>query len=435
MSVTSSAPWSRERLQSLQQASIPLQHCWSRVFAENQLSHFLERGFPTRRHESWKYTATDPIAAQEFNLPAVCAITDKIDLSDYQISAAIRLVFVNGRFIADLSDLSQLPMSVLAINLANAWEHYPEHCQAFYASAASAGTTVFSVLNAALITDGLYLQIPANMRVDRPIHLLHFNTLAAHQTMQHTRHLVQVGENSHVHLLEEYVGAESSVYLQNVVTQINLAANAELFHYKLQREAATAFHLAHIDVTQQRDSRAYFAYVAGGARLSRDDIYVGLQHSGTFCQLNGLYLPQSQQHIANYSWIDHVAPHTTSEQNYRGIIQGQGNGVFNGKVKVHPYAVQSHAEQANHNLLLSPQSVINTKPELEIYADDVRCSHGATVGQLDPQSLFYLQSRGVAADDAQRLLISGFAEQALVGMRQNVVVDYLRKYVEKKVST
>lgn len=437
----SPSAWSLERLQSLQALNPLRQQIGLTPWMSSQLDYFLQQGLPTRKDELWKYTTLESVRHIDFNLPILnetdhshllSRLTQWIKPSYF--SDAIRFVWVDGHFSAELSQQFNLPNSMIALNLISAWRQCQERCEQYVHDLNLKQQNSLTALNAALMTDGLYLEIPAQTDSLPPIHLLHVATKQGQKTMRHMRHLISVGEGSCVNILEEYLGEpDAGVYFQNSVTQINLAAQAKLQHYKLQREGDLAIHMAHTDVNQHRDSLFCIATVTSGAELGRDDIHIKLKEPGAHCELNHLYLPKCKQQSANYSLIEHQSPHTTSEQQARGVIRDQGHAVFNGKIKVYPNADKTVAHQANHNLLLGAQAIVNTKPELEIYADDVKCSHGATVGELDVNALFYLQSRGIPLSQASTMLMQGFVEQVLVALPVGEITNYLQQYVASQL--
>jgi Fe-S cluster assembly protein SufD len=295
-----------------------------------------------------------------------------------------------------------------------------------YAAPAKSG---FSSLNTAFMQDGAVIIVPDNMTVEIPIHIIYLTDDQAGASASGPRNLIVLGKNARATVIETYSGPDDTEYFTNSVTEVSLEAGAALDHYKLQQEGQKGFHIGSLEVWQQRDSRFYSHSISLGGKLARNDINVKLQGPGAQVILNGLYLAGGTQHIDNHTRIDHLSPHTSSKENYRGVLSGRARGVFNGKVIVHKDAQKTDAHQSNANLLLSSEAEVDTKPELEIYADDVKCSHGATVGQLDENMLFYLQSRAIPEDLAHSLLTFAFAEDVISRIQLAPVRRRLEQHV------
>jgi len=398
---------------------------WQRA----QLHDFISQGFPTRKHERWKYTNVSAIAKQSFALPQ--NTSSKADINSLKLEGAHTIVFINGCYAADLSTLNGLPKEVTILDIKTAIvEERMNHALQI----PTQYNTAFSSLNAGLMTDGLFLSIPKNIHIEQPIHLIYLQT-DERVLMNHPRHFIDVHENSEVILFEEYVGQTNTPYFNNIVTQINASQNARVKHFKLQNESQQAFHIANTIISQQRDSIVSTMNIATGGLLSRDDLNYALNESGAQCRLLGLYYLDGERHIDNHSRVDHSVPQCSSEQNYKGIVDGKSRAVFNGRVIVHEGALKTKALQSNQNLLLSRTAEIDTKPELEIYTDDVQCSHGATVGRLDEQALFYLRSRGIDSDMAHHLLTCAFASGILDQIQQPVIAAKFNKHVVSQLAT
>jgi Fe-S cluster assembly protein SufD len=284
-------------------------------------------------------------------------------------------------------------------------------------------------LNLAFFEDGVVVHLADNATLDEPLYVVHHCTLAAAQRMTHPRVMVRAGRNSRGTIIEHYLGAHDAEYFTNAVTRIEVAAGGTIRHFRVQQESARAFHIAHVQAKLASDSRYSIHDIALGASLGRSGITTLLEGRGAHAALFGLFTPMGTQHLDAHTRIDHVAPNTTSEEDYRGIAGGRGRGVFNGKIIVRPDAQKIDSRQSSRNLLLSAQAEIDTKPELEIYANDVKCSHGATTGRLDATALFYLRSRGLSESDARALLIRAFAESIL----SSIDVAALRTALEKQI--
>jgi len=423
---------------------------WINRLRENAFDRFEQTGFPTTRDEEWKYTNVAPIAKMKF-APSVSRdeelsfekseksassdTTTKRESVFYEARSAnvaganarkefscpearhSEMVFVNGVFSALLSSLGGLPQGVVAISLAEALENETHQIvlRERLARQADYDTNPFTALNTAFLENGAYLRIPKDVHVDAPIHLLFLSDPDSDDAPQASfpRVVIVAEKGSAATVIESYASAQDGVYLTNAVVEIFVEDNARLEHYKVQRESAQSFHVATTTAELGRDSRFNSTTITLGAELSRHDILVKLDAEGSECAVDGLYLVTTGQHTDTHSIIDHRVPHCTSHQLYKGILDGKSRAVFNGKIFVRVDAQQTNAFQTNRNLLLSPEARVDTKPQLEIFADDVKCSHGATVGQLEEEELFYLLSRGLHSDLARNLLTYGFAEEVI----------------------
>jgi Fe-S cluster assembly protein SufD len=329
-----------------------------------------------------------------------------------------------------LSSQAAQPPGVTIIPLGQWLKNEPDAAASFLAGIGLDADSAFENLNAAFVGDGVVVNIAPNTRWDDPVYVVH--EWQASGRMTHPRIIVQLGENSRCTLIEHYVGGESIESFTNSVVTIVAAPGACMRHYRLQQESAKTFHISNVRARLARDARYRIHEIALGASLGRTDLTALLEGPGADAQLYGLFTPAGSQHLDNYTRIEHVAPHTTSSEEYRGIADGRGRGVFNGKVKVHPDAQKTDARQLSRNLLLSPTAEIDTKPELEIYANDVKCSHGATTGQLDAASLFYLRSRGLDMTEARALLLRAFAESILSSIEPPGLRAALESWLQRR---
>lgn len=392
-----------------------------------QFNAFRERGFPTRREERWKYTNVNYLAEQHFLWPN----KNKPDLFAKPIANSIILVFQNGYFIPELSDIHLFPKEVVLCSLEQAFAENKNvftpllnHDTKFYP---------FASLNTAYMTDGMFLAIPDNVTLPYPIHCIHLQT-QQNAFVTHPHWIIRVGKNSQLTMLEEYQGIQAKSYFTNCVTHMLAEENSHINYHKIQSESPEATHISHLFISQQRDSVVKSFSFALGGRLSREEISVKMLAPGAECFLHGFYdLKQKDQQADNYLYIHHAEPQGTSSMMYKGILNNKSRAVFNGKVHVYPDAQHINAHQANHNLLLSPEAEVNTKPELEIYADDVKCTHGATVGQIDSESLFYLQSRGIEKSEAIKLLTHAFADDILNKIENPDILQYVQQQVGSHV--
>jgi Fe-S cluster assembly protein SufD len=370
---------------------------------------FAELGLPSLRDEDWKYTSLAALEQQLFKLaPASPNGVQEDHVARLALDVGHLLVFVNGRYAPELSRPARLPGGAEVGSLAMAVADHPDRFESLLASGSREPANGFTALNAAFWADGATIDLGAGCSVDAPIHLLYIATEG--DLAVHIRNIVRVGAGSRAEIIEHYVGLNDSAYFTNAVTQIQIGAGATFTHTKLQQEGPRGYHIADIRAEQGQDSRFTSQSFAFGGLLSRNDIATRLDAQGCHATLIGLYMGDGRQHMDHHTCIDHARPHGTSREFYKGILDGAARAVFNGKVIVHPDAQGTDAQQSNRNLLLSDRAEVDTKPQLEIYADDVKCSHGATVGQLDAEQIGYLRSRGLDEAVARALLVLAFAQ-------------------------
>ena len=392
---------------------------WLERLRASAMERFEESGFPSVKDEEWKYTNVAAIAAVDFQPASLQTSAEgEVDLEGLALfrhleTAKSQLVFFNGKLRKDLSALTAIPEGVVALDLsaAIADERYREIIWKHLAKQADYVVNGFTALNTALISHGAFVYIPKDAIVSVPLNLL-FISEGAH-IASFPRVLVVAEDNSRATLIESYASTKDSKYFTNAVVEIVLKDGASLEHYKLQRESTEAFHIATTVADLGRNSRYDATTITFGAQLSRHDFHVTMDHEGAECWVDGLYLVTGSQHTDTHSVIDHRKPHCTSHQLYKGILDGKSRAVFNGKVFVRHDAQKTDAMQTNKNLLLSNEARVDTKPQLEILADDVKCAHGAAVGQIEEDELFYLETRGLHPDLARNLLTYGFAEEVI----------------------
>ncbi len=378
---------------------------------------FARLGFPTTRDEDWHYTSTSLIADAHFAVAsdvAAAALPDPAALAPYTFGGQWPLVvFVNGRFAPTLSSLSALPDGVRVMTLAEAAVDAPDVLARSLGHAVAADRDGFSALNAAFAGEGTLIHVAKEMVSDTPVHLLHVVDAHSDGVMMHPRHVIVVERQAKATVLESYIGLAETRSFTNTVTEVFVDDGATLNHSRIQREAGTALHVGTIEARQGRNSHfLQFSFQTGG-RLSRSNVYTVLNGDGCGTTLNGLYMLDAHQHGDHQTRVEHVAPNCFSREMYKGLLDGSSHGVFNGKVFVHPEAQKTDGKQTNNTLLLSDKAQIDTKPQLEIFADDVKCTHGATVGRIDEMALFYLKSRGVGAVLSKQLLMYAFAADVL----------------------
>ncbi len=388
------------------------------AFHKQQWESFLANELPTRKNERYKYADFSCLKDKEFSLAKRCddeLIQDAIHQHRLQHGESILMVFVNGYFMPMLSDLAKLTPNVIACRLQDALNdpHHADLVKQYVAENIDTGKYPFANLNTAIATDGLFFYLPNHCEVDLPLHLL---SIAIDETefCTYPKHVFVLGENSKLTIVEEFFSHKQQAYIMNEVKHITLAKDAKLNYCKIQNEGRLAIHLAHIFLQQMQNSFVTVTNFSFGAQFARDDLVVLLKEPGAKCKTAGFYrLRQYDQYIDHHIDISHAATHSTSEMLYKGVLAEKSRAVFNGRLLVEKDAQKTLAYQANHNLLLSNQAEIYSKPELEIYADDVKCKHGATTGQLDQDALFYLRARGINKDDAINILLQGFAEEIL----------------------
>ena len=405
---------------------------WIATLRREARERLAENGLPTTRMEDWKYTNIKPIAKRDFARPSAADATADPEALEAQRIPGLhthRLVFVNGHFAAALSDHGGDDPGLRIQSLATALAEDPDRLRERLAACAPAGFSGFTAMNTAFAEDGALIEIAADARIDDPLELVFVSVPREQPVAAHPRVIVEVGANASATVIEHFVGLDEAANLTNAVTELQLAEGARLVHHRFQRESRKGFHVGSVHVRQAAASRYESHNLQMGAQLSRTDINTDLDGEGAETLFNGLYMLNGRQHSDTHTRIHHNQPHTTSEESYRGILDQYARGVFNGRVYVAPHAQQIAAYQANDNLLLSGKAEIDTKPELEIYADDVVCSHGATVGQLDRQALFYLRSRGVEEEAARGQLLYAFAEAAIGRMRLEPLQQWLHGFV------
>ena len=405
---------------------------WLELVRSSAMDRFEQLGFPPVREEDWKYTNLASLAKESF----VPAIEDRAarDVSQlaYPETEGAHLVVVNGFLREDLSQTNGLG-DVVAVDLfsAAADARYNKIIRKYLARNAGYHNNGLTALNTAFLQSGVFLWIPKNVKVERPLQI----TFVAEddQSASFPRVLVVAEENSSATLVESFVG--EGRYFTNAIVEVVVKDGAQFEHYRLQRESKNAFHTSTTSVELGRASRYDTTSINLGAQLSRHDISVVMDHEGAETSVDGLYMVDSDQHTDTHSVIDHKQPHCNSHQLYKGILDGNGRAVFNGKIYVREGAQKTDAMQTNKNLLLSEKARVDTKPQLEIYADDVKCAHGAAVGQIDPEELFYLETRGIGPELGRNLLTYGFAEEVIAKIKIESIRAELDEAVLRQLHT
>ncbi|HET9177617.1 MAG TPA: Fe-S cluster assembly protein SufD [Terriglobia bacterium] len=388
---------------------------WLSDLRSEGMQAFAEMGFPTTRLEDWKYCNVAPIAGVHFQ-PADYELSDGIRRKVNEVSVAgpdrTRLVFLNGHYVEELSAVGELPKGATVTSLAKAIKQ-EEAVSAHMGRYAGYKTHPFVALNTAFVQDGAFIDVPRGVVLEKPVEVLYVSTGSETPWVAHPRNLVIAAQGSQLTVMETYVAAGDGAYFNNAVTEIVAEDNAHVDYIKLQEESAEAFHVATVLAYVARNSGVVTNSIQFGARLGREELTTVLDGEGAEAYLYGLYVTNGQQLIDNHTAIDHAQPHCSSREFYKGILDGKSTAVFNGKILVRKDAQKTDSKQSDKNLLLSESAVIYTKPQLEIFADDVKCTHGATVGQIDPESIFYLRSRGLGLEQARSLLIEAFAAEII----------------------
>ena len=419
----------RSVLDAFQEKRLPREPSWLSDVRRAAMERFRDVGFPAAREE-WKYTNVAPILKVPF-APAAEAGPRRIesfDAADLAGRSGAQLVFVNGRYSAELSSVPPSAAGVEIASLRETLVRRPDQVEPHLARVAREGNA-FADVNSALLEDGAFVRIPAGLVLSEPIHLLFLSEPDFGPTVSHPRNLVIAEPGSQAVIVESWIGTAESLYFTNAVTEVILGEGSVLDFYKLERESTAAFHVATMEVLQKRDSTFNSHSITLGGALVRNDLNVRLDAPGASCTLNGLFLGSGTQHLDNHTKIDHAQPHGTSRELYKGIMSGRSRGVFNGKIIVRPDAQKTDAMQTNKNLLLSKEALVNSEPALEIFADDVKCRHGSTIGQLDETAMFYLRSRGIGEEEARALLVYAFASDVASRIR----IAPLRALVESQL--
>src|SRR5712675_1311206 len=389
---------------------------WLKDLRQGGIARFGDLGFPNMKQEAWRFTSVAPIAETTFELANPAApLPSRAALEPFLLGdvAPHRLVFVNGHYAQSLSTVG-FPAGVRVESLAQALVDDPGIIQQHLCKYATTQDRPFCALNTAFVGEGAFLYVPANVTFDEPIQLL-FIVAPQHtrRIVMHPRNLIVVERGARAAIVETYAALAEDIYWTNVVTEVVVGDGARLDHHRVQRESARAYHVAATQTHQGRDSTVNLHTVAFGGALARHDIGTVMAGPGGTLILNGLYLLAAEQHADHHTTIDHAADHCESHEYFNGVLDGKSRGVFTGRIIVRPGAQKTDSKQTNNNLLLSTDAHADSQPQLEIYADDVKCTHGSTVGPLDPKAMFYLESRGIGEAAARRLMTYGFAAEIL----------------------
>ncbi|MBX7153225.1 Fe-S cluster assembly protein SufD [bacterium] len=395
------------------------------------LAHFNEYDFPTTKHEDWKYTSVEPILQHQFEPELVYPkgkLSQKLFSSlPLNSLSAHRIVLVNGHFSSEFSSLNELPKGLTIKSLATAVNENSDLVFKHLTQYAGVEKNIFTALSSAFLMDGAFIAIAENTVVEKPIHLLFVAISDKQPTLIQPWNMIIAGKHSQATIIESYTSTGQGTYFTNAITEVYTDENSVLEHHKIQLESLNAFHIGNMHIHQQRSSNFASNLFSFGAALARNEAATELDGEDIESRLNGVYVARDQQHVDNRTFIDHAKPHCHSFEVYKGILDDQSTAVFNGKILVRQDAQKTDAKQSNHALLLSKDATINTKPQLEIFADDVKCTHGATVGQIDSEMLFYLRARGLDKHEAESLLTQAFAGSVVEQVRYEPLRDELNR--------
>jgi Fe-S cluster assembly protein SufD len=396
---------------------------------------FGQLGFPTTRHEEWKYTSLKQITDQQFERISTASSAAGSLLKDNAIYnlPVNKLVFVNGVLETSLSSVSEKDAGIVISTITQARKGHASTFDKHFAQYARFENESLNALNTALLTDGPFIHIPSGKAPELPVLIVHIADASTANTLQQPRSLMVVDENASVKVIELFLATGSNASFTNCVNEIYVADNASFEHYRIQEEAGEAYHNNYTIIHQEKNTTTNQVTLTLNGKLVRNNLhfYMNGQHSGS--TLYGLYIPDGSNHVDNHSRVDHAVPNCVSDEKYKGVLKDKSTAVFNGKIIVHKDAQKTNAYQRNQNILLSEDATINTKPQLEIFADDVKCTHGATIGQLDEEAMFYLRARGIGEVEARRLLLNAFADEIAERIHIPELVDILEQRISEKL--
>jgi Fe-S cluster assembly protein SufD len=404
---------------------------WLKKLRQDGFARFSEVGFPTTRDEDWRFTNPGAISKTSFHLVRNGhSLPSARDLEKFQIpGAGATLVFVDGRFAEKLSSIGKLQHGVTISNLAAEIARDPAAIEKHLGRYLNMQRDAFGALNTAFLEDGAYVHIAKGVVAESPIVALYVSTEHDSPAVNHPRNLIVAEENAQATFVEDYVSIGGGQALCNTVTELFAGDHSVVSHYMIEREHSGAFNVSTLRIQQGRAADVSSHSVLLGGALVRNNVHPVLAGEGGECLINGLFIGNGRQHLDNYMLVEHASPHCGSRQFYNGILDGHAHGVFHGRIIVHKDAQKTDAKQTNRNLLLSDTAQIDTKPQLEIYADDVKCTHGATIGQIEENSLFYLRSRGIDEMSARRLLLVAFASECMDRMKEGPVRAHIENLI------
>lgn len=423
-----------ESFSSFEQSAVGHQLAWLRKLRQRAFARFCEVGFPTTHVEDWRFTNISAIAQTPFEL----ATTARLSLSPEQLEpyrvagAACQLVFVNGRFSDQLSRINKLPKGVTVSSLGKQIAENPRQIETHLGGYLDIHREAFSALNTAFLEDGGFVRVSRGVVLEEPIFFLLVSTGADTPRVTHPRNLIVTEEATQLTIVEDYVSIGAGPAFSNAATELVAGDDSVISHYMVEREDQQAFNVSTLRIQQGRNANVASHSVLLGGSLVRNNVHPVLAGEGSECLINGLFIGDGRQHLDNYMLVEHASPHCGSRQFYNGILDDHAHGVFHGRIIVHKDAQKTDAKQTNRNLLLSDNAQIDTKPQLEIYADDVKCTHGATIGQIDESALFYLRSRGIEEVSARKLLLLAFADECLDRMKHGPAREHVEALINQR---
>ncbi len=423
--------WYQSKFEAFEQSLNGAKSTPMHAIRRDAMHRFVELGFPTTRQEEWRFTNILPITKIEFQ-PILSyelnGVTEK-DILQYTLDDALRLVFIDGIFSKELSNINSYPIGITAGSLTEISREHPETIRSYINNMLMGEENAFTALNTAFLLDGAFILVPRGIVLENPIQFLFIATDREKVYAAQPRNLIVAGIDSQFKIVETYVGLSKNTYLTNTVTEIALGSNSVVEHDKFQVEGINAYHIGTTHVQMDAASRYVSNVISLGGSIARNNLTARFNAEGAECILNGLSLGRGTQVVDNHTVIDHAKPRCSSHELYKSILDDASKGIFNGKVFVRKDAQKTDAKQTNKTLLLSDDAAINTKPQLEIFADDVKCTHGATIGQLDDEQIFYLRSRGIDLNAARDILTSAFAGDVI----NRITIEPFRLQIEQMI--
>lgn len=401
----------------------------------NAFAAFEAAGFPTTKNEEWKYTNLKPVTDKDFYIDtkAATSVTSLISGSPFAAIEANRLVFVNGSFAADLSVVIEKDSSIVISNISQARTQHAAVFNKHFGQYAKIEGEALNALNTALLNDGAFVYVPAGKTASHPVMIINITDTSSANVLSQPRNLIVVEKSAAVKLIETYDTTGANAVFTNVVTEVYAAANAEVEHIKMQQQQGETYHNNYTQVFQEQDTNiSHFTFTLDGT-LVRNNLHFYMNGENCNTLLYGLYVGSGKNHIDNHTRVDHAKPNCFSDELYKGVMKDQSVAVFNGKIIVHLDAQKTNAYQRNQNILVGEEATVNTKPQLEIFADDVKCTHGATVGQLNEEPLFYLRSRGIPEEAARKMLLNAFADDIAERVKVPGLIDIIERLIEEKL--
>lgn len=429
--------WLQKLIAQAEPDSIKNNTAWLQQIRDNAQRAMMHCPTINRKQEAWRYNRIDKLFEKNFKLLSGDVDFSKVDIHNCLLPAfdTHRLVFVNGRYAGQLSDIKKTPDNIIIGSLRDVINLQLKQIINCFSHTDKTNTQLFSQLNMAFLNDGAVIHIGDHIELEKPIEIIYINTNSLSQfdaadndgVMTQTRNIITLGVGTKVMLVERFIGTNQDQYFHNNLSDILLAEGASLKHYRVQDESPEAYHLSNLSIAQQKNSRYYSSHMAFGAAWSKTDININFKDEGAKCLLNGLYVVGDQQLTDFHIDVRHSVPACTSREHFKGILYGKGRAVFDGHILVDKQAQHTDAQLSNDNLMLTRDAEVDTKPQLEIYADDVKCAHGTTVGQIDPQQLFYMRSRGLSETTAYKLLCLGFAGEIIDSIEEKILSEHVSK--------